>query len=161
MARELATFYHPGARDPVGNLTVPEVLAVIELASHDLAEMVDRHLPGGHLLTINDWRRARQLVDWYNSASNLYWAVSALFSPVETAARFTATKLGLSQPLQMLQNNLILWFYTAFVHRVGTYLIDLNSGLLRVGATRYRQLLERLGPPGAAPAAPAAGEDAV
>jgi predicted GTPase len=161
MARELATFYHPGAQDPVGNLTVPEILAVIELASHDLAELVDRHLPGGHLLTINDWRRARRLMDWYNSASNVYWAVSALFSPLETAARFTASKLGLSQPLQMLQNNLILWFYTAFVHRVGTYLVDLNSGRLRVGATRYRQLLDRLAPPAGLAAAPAAGEDAV
>src|SRR5262249_5652026 len=40
MGLELATFYHPGAADPVGSLTIPELLAVVELASHDLAEMV-------------------------------------------------------------------------------------------------------------------------
>jgi predicted GTPase len=144
MAQELAGFYHPGATDPVGNLTVPEVLAVVELASGDLAVMVDQYLPGGHLLTINNWRRARQIGEWYQSASNLWWAVSALFNPVETGVRYTASRFGLSGPWQMLQQNLILWFYTAFVHRVGTYLIDLNSGRLRIGAGRYRALVKGL-----------------
>jgi predicted GTPase len=37
---------------------------------------------------------------------------------------------------------LLVWFYTAYVHRVGTYLIDLNSGRLRVGARRYRELVQ-------------------
>src|SRR5258707_10977302 len=31
MALELAPFYHPGAKDPVRSLTLPEVLAVVEL----------------------------------------------------------------------------------------------------------------------------------
>jgi hypothetical protein len=54
MALELARFYHPGAKDPLGSLTLPEILAVIELASHDLAQMVDQYLPGGHLMRIDD-----------------------------------------------------------------------------------------------------------
>jgi predicted GTPase len=148
MAVELAQFYHPGATDPVGNLTVPEVLAVIELAAHDLAVLVDRHLPGGHLLTINDWKRARQLSEWYQSASNLWWIISALFNPAETGARYAASRIGVGQPMQMLQQNLLAWFYTAYIHRLGTYLIELNSGRLRVGATRYRQLVEGLTRPG-------------
>ncbi len=142
MAQELAHFYHPGAVDPVGNLTVPEVLAVVELASHDLGELVDQHLPGGHLLTINDWRRTQQLTRWYQTANNIWWAVSAVMNPVQTAARFAATTVGMNQPMRMLQANLFIWFFTAYVHRLGTYLIDLNSGRLRVGATRYRQLVE-------------------
>src|SRR5262245_11484698 len=52
MAAELAQFYHPKTQDPIDNLTIPEILAVIELASHDMAEIVDKYLPGGHLLTI-------------------------------------------------------------------------------------------------------------
>jgi predicted GTPase len=142
MGLELATFYHPKAKDPVGNLTVPEMLAVVELASHDLAQMVDKYLPGGHLLTINDWKRARKAVDWYQSASTVYWVASALISPINTGLRYAATQMGLTTPLQMLQENLLLWFYTAFLQRMGTYLIDLNSGRLSVGATRYRQLME-------------------
>jgi predicted GTPase len=142
MALELARFYHPGAEDPIGQLTIPEMLAVVELASRDLAELVDRYLPGGHLLTINHFRQARQAAEWYGSASNVLWLVSAVFSPVNTAVRYIASQAGLSRPWQMLQQNLLVWFYTAYVHRLGTYLIDLNSGRLRVGARRYRALLE-------------------
>ena len=140
MAKELAAFYHPNAKDPIGNLTIPEILAVIELASHDMAELVDQYLPGGHMLTVNDWLLARKATRLYTTATNLYWAVSALFSPVNTGIRYVGSTLGLSKPFQMLQENLLLWFFTAYIHRLGTYLIDLNSGRLRVGAARYRQL---------------------
>jgi predicted GTPase len=143
MALELAGFYHPGAQDPISSLTIPEMLAVVELAAHDLAEMVDQYLPGGHLLTVRDWRRARQVADWYQHASSLYWIISSLLSPVNTALRYAASQAGLSRPFQMLQQNLLLWFYNAFVHRLGTYLIELNSGRLRVGAERYRQLVQK------------------
>jgi predicted GTPase len=142
MAMELARFYHPKAKDPLSSLTLPEILAVIELASHDLAEMVDQYLPGGHLMTIQDWKHARKASDWYQAASSVYWAISAIFSPVNTAARYVASQLGVSRPLALLQQNLLLWFYTAFLQRLGTYLIDLNSGRLKVGASRYRQLLQ-------------------
>ncbi len=143
MSLELARFYHPGSQDPVGSLTIPEILAVVELASHDVAEMVDKYLPAGHLLTVNDWKKARQVADWYGTASNIYWIISSVFSPVNTGLRYLASQVGMSQPFQRLQENLILWFYTTYIHRLGTYLIELNSGRLRVGARRYRELLER------------------
>jgi predicted GTPase len=141
MGLELARFYHPGAADPVASLTIPEMLAVVELAAHDLAEMVEQYLPGGHLLTVKDWRNARKAVDWYQTANNVYWAISSIFSPINTAARYAASKVGLERPFQMLQRNLLYWFYGAYVQRLGTYLIDLNSGRLRVGAKRYRELM--------------------
>jgi predicted GTPase len=154
MAKELAVFYHPGAQDPISDLTVPEILAVIELAAHDMAELVDKHLPGGHLMTINDWKRARSAVGWYTAASNIYWMTAALFDPIQTGLKYAASRLGISQPWQMLQQNLFLWFYTAYLHRLGTYLIELHSGRLRVGADRFRQLFGGLAMDGA-PAAPA------
>lgn len=144
MALEVSRVYHPKAKDPVASLTIPEILAVIELASHDLAEMVQKYLPGGHLLTVQDWKRAKQAADWYQTASHVYWGVSAIFAPYSTAMRYLASQVGVSTPMQMLQQNLLQWFYTAFVHRLGTYLIDLNSGRLRVGAERYRQLTKGL-----------------
>jgi small GTP-binding protein len=159
MAQQLAAFYNPGATDPVGALTIPEILGVVELASQDMTELVDKYLPGGHLLTINDLRLARRATDWYQSAMNVYWIIAAVFNPVETGLRFAASKVGLSQPLQMLQNNLLVWFYTAFVHRFGTYLVELNSGRLRVGVVRYRQLVQgRAAPDGRAPQAVQAAE---
>jgi predicted GTPase len=143
MAQELAAYYNPGAEDPVGALTVPELLAVVELAAQDLAQLVDRYVPGGHLLTVNDLRLARRIPDWYQTASTAYWLIAALFNPVETGLRYAASQVGLSQPWRGLQNNLLIWFDTAYVHRVGTYLVELNSGRLRIGVPRYRQLLQR------------------
>lgn len=151
MAKELAAFYHPDTKDPIDYLTVPEVLAVIELASHDMRELVDEHLPGGHLLTIRDWKRARQLQQWYQAGSNVWWTISALFNPFETGLRYLASQVGVAQPLKLLQQNLYVWFYTAYVQRMGNYLIDLNSGRLRVGAERYRELVEKLKAEQAAP----------
>ena len=81
--------------------------------------------------------------DWYRAARGAYWLISALFSPINTGLRYLASEVGAGRPLQMLQENLILWFYTAYVHRLGTYLIDVNSGRLRVGAERYRELLRQ------------------
>lgn len=141
MALEIAKSYNPRAEDPVGKRTLPEILAVIELASADLAVMVDQYLPGGHFMTIDHWKKTRQAADWYRTASAFSWMISGLFNPVNTMMRYFASQAGVSKPWQMLQENLILWFYSAFVHRVGTYLIDLNSGRLRVGAKRYREIM--------------------
>ena len=57
--------------------------------------------------------------------------------------RYVAVQAGMNRPWQMLQENLLVWFFTAYVHRLGTYLIDLNSGRLRVGAERYRAAASR------------------
>jgi hypothetical protein len=142
LAIELAQFYHPGAKDPIGSLTVPEILAVIELATHDLAAMVQTYLPGGHLLTVNDWKLAKQAADWYQTVSNIGWLISGLFSPINTGVRYAASHVGLTMPFKQLQFNLLIWFYSAFIHRLGTYLIDLHSGRLRVGARRYQELVQ-------------------
>jgi predicted GTPase len=142
MALELARVYHPTTTDPISQLTLPEILAVVELAAHDMAELVDRYLPGGHLLTLKNFRQARQATQWYQAASNVYWLISGLFSPLRTGMRYAATQLGMSRPWQQLQENLLLWFYSAYIHQLGTYLIDLNSGRLRVGARRYRELVK-------------------
>jgi predicted GTPase len=154
MAEELARFYHPDSRDPLGRVTVPELLTVAELAVHDLYELVNTYLPGGHLLTVNQWRHARRVPDWYRTASNVYWAVAALFNPVQTGLRYVAAQLGISAPWQQLQQSLVDWFYTAYLHRLGTYLIELYSGRLRVGAGRYRALLERYRPASGVASAP-------
>src|SRR5262249_37631640 len=105
MALQLAKAYHPRATDPISKLTIPEILAVVELAAHDLAELVDQYLPGGHLLTINNLRQARRATEWYQTASKLYWMIAAVFSPVETSLRYAASQVGMSRPWQLLQEN--------------------------------------------------------
>jgi predicted GTPase len=145
MAGELARFYRPTAKDPLRHLTAPEVLAVVELVSHDLSELVDQYLPGGHRLTLGEWqeaqRWAKRLTEGYQLYSNVSWTLSALINPVAAASRYAASQIGLSAPVQRLQQDLLLWFYRQYVRQLGTYLIELNSGRLRVGATRYRQIV--------------------
>jgi predicted GTPase len=141
MARDMARFYRPGTQDYYSMLTVPEMLSVAELAAHDLNEMVQRYVPGSHLMTVRDYQHARLAVDWYRRANNVYWLVSAVFNPLKTAARFFAARVATGGTWDLLQQNVLVWFYTAFVHRMGTYLIELHSGRLRVGVKRYRELM--------------------
>jgi predicted GTPase len=65
--------------------------------------------------------------------------------------------------MDRVQNNIILWFHTAFINLLGRYLIELNSGRLRVGVKRYRELVaQREAPPADDPATrPAAPPEAV
>ena len=40
-----------------------------------------------------------------------------------------------------LQSNLLMWFYVSFLHRLGFYLIEMNSGRLRGGAQNFGKSL--------------------
>ncbi|MFO0807160.1 MAG: GTPase domain-containing protein [Gemmataceae bacterium] len=142
MADELARHYDPKASDPFSRVTIPELLTVLELATRDLSELVDAYVPGGHLLTVGDWRRASQAVDWYQRGRAAYWIVSALFDPLATGLRYTASQIGIGQPMDALRQDIVDWLYVAYLHRTGAYLIDLYSGRLRVGAAKYRALTE-------------------
>ncbi len=147
LAKQVAELYNPGAADPFDHLTLPEVLACVELASADLDELVQKYVPGSHMLRIRDMKRARKAVDYYKVGQNVYWAGAAFLDPLQTALRFLASKATLGTMLDKLQNNIILWFHTAFIHHLGRYLIELNSGRLRVGVKRYRELLAQHQPP--------------
>lgn len=150
MAQELARFYHPHSKDPIGALTVPEVLAVVELASHDLADLVEKNVPGGHLMSIDQWRWAHETATkatkMYQTASNAYWLGAILLDPISSGLRYAATKAGMTRPLTLFQQDLVSWFHAAYVRRLGHYLIDLYSGRLKVGANRYRELQQTLEP---------------
>lgn len=86
-------------------------------------------------------------MEYYKVGQNIYWAGAAVLDPVQTAIRYLASKAALGTLLDKLQSNVILWFHTAFIHHLGRYLIELNSGRLRVGVKRYRELLALHQPP--------------
>lgn len=140
LALEIARFYQPKANDPFGRLTVPEILAVVELASQDLTQLVATYVPGSHLLTIDQWKSTTQLVDWFQKANNLYWVISGIFAPLETAAKYIASRATTDKTMSGVQTGIQQWFYAAYVQRIGHYLVELHSGRLKVGAKRYREL---------------------
>lgn len=167
LATQLAAVYNPGIQEPFDSVTLPEILTCIELAAADLNESVQRYVPGSHLVRLGDLKQARKAVDYYKTGQNIYWAGAALWDPVQTALRFFASKSILGGLMDRLQNNIILWFHTAFIQQLGRYLIELYSGRLRVGVKRYRELIAQGAVPPAdhalkeSPVAPptATGED--
>ncbi len=149
MAAEVGAVFNPDSTDPFDNLTLPEVLACVELAAADLGGMVQNYIPGVHLLRLKDVKTAQTAYGWYKSGQNAYWASAAVVDPISAGLRFVASRFGLGGLMQRIQDNLILWFHTAFIHQLGRYFIELNSGRLKVGVKRYREILAaHLEPPG-------------
>jgi predicted GTPase len=144
MATRIAAVYHPKAEDPVENLTVPEILAALELAFEDLSALVDQYVPAGHLLTIKHWRRVAQIPKWYDRFAKVYWPVSAVLAPATVIARYATSKLVISPITESIQENLLGWFYVSFVHRLGYYIVELNSGRLAGGSARFREMMDRM-----------------
>jgi hypothetical protein len=140
LAGQIGAVYSPAGAGPFDHLTIPEVLACIELAAADLNDLVRKYVPGSHLLRVRDYKAAKKAADWYQVGQNVYWAGAALFNPA-AILRWAATRYGLGTMFDKLQGNILLWFHTAFVHQLGRYLIEMNSGRLKVGVKRYRELL--------------------
>jgi predicted GTPase len=143
MGLKIARHYHPQAKDPISELSVPEILAVAHLACEDMEQWTRDYVPGSHLLTVQQWRTLAQTPDWIRTAGDVYWAVSLLLDPT-SIARLLASKFTMESATQQLQANVLAWFYVTFVRRVGFYAIEMNSGRLRGGAEHYRAMMAKL-----------------
>ena len=145
LAREIAAVYHPEAEDPLSNRTLLEVGAATQLAIDDVVDLMERYVPGSHVLTIRRWRSFAGLPKWYDRASNLYWITSAFFGPAAAAGRFAISRLVLGPVTRNMQGQVMTWLYVAFTHRLGFYLIEMNSGRLAGGVRRYRAAMAQAG----------------
>jgi predicted GTPase len=160
LALKVAQIYRPGTEDPAGHLTIPEILTCAELVATDMSQLVDKYVPGSSFLTISHMKMARKAADYYQTASNIYWVVSAAMNPLKTVVQYAGSQLGLQPGMSQIQNNALHWFFLTFVHQLGHYLIELNSGRLKVGAKRYRELMAKHeAPPTTAAPPPAAAAD--
>ena len=119
----------------------------MELAAADLDELVQKYVPGSHLICVRDLQSAKKATEWYKIGQNAYWAGSMLINPLQVGMRWAASRYGLGTLLDKLQGSLLLWFHTAFVQQLGRYLIEMNSGRLRVGVKRYREIMKQHGDP--------------
>ena len=157
LATQVAAVYNPGGATPFDHLTIPEVLACAELAAADLDELVQKYIPGVHMLRLGDYKTAKKAAGWYKTGQNIYWAAATVFNPVEVGVRWLASRYALGGLLGKLQGNLLLWFHTAFIHHLGRYLVEMNSGRLRVGVKRYREILKAHQEPPIEPVPPPTG----
>lgn len=146
LALDVARHYSPNAADPLGRLTVPEVMAAAELALRDTSQWVRDYVPGSHLLRIDHWRMVAQAPRWARLARNAWWVGSILLNPAEIV-RQLISKVSVDSASRELQAGLLAGFYAVFIQRVGFYLIEVHSGRLRLGADHYRDVQRRFGPP--------------
>lgn len=154
LAEQVAKVYDPGGVTPFDHLTLPEVLACAELASADLDALVQKYVPGSHLVRVRDLRTAKKATEYYRMGQNAMWLGSLFLNPIQSGTRWAASRFGLDTLFDKLQGDVLLWFHTAFVHQLGHYLVEMNSGRLRVGVKRYREILAQHGDPAARPPAP-------
>jgi len=141
LLQQVGELYNPGQENPVGHLTIPELLSCVELAASDLHAKVEKYLPGSHMFRINDIRMAQKAMDWYQKGRSAYWLAAGMFNPVKAGIQYAAARFGLGTMFDRVQGNVLLWLHTAYIHELGRYLIELNSGRLKVGTLRYRELL--------------------
>ena len=151
LAEEIARHYHPKATDPFSSLTVPEIMAAGQLALEDMSEMYDDYVPGGHLLTIQNMRSISKFPKRYKMFANIATAAVAIFNPLAAVGRYAASKTIMEPVTRAMQSNVLTWFYTLFLQRVGFYLIEMNSGRLRGGSKKFRKAFERLNQSGQRP----------
>lgn len=162
MAQQISRIYYPDARDALGGVTVPEILAVLEMASHDMCELVEKYIPGSHLLTIDRLRKLQEVgqtaTKWWSTLNKAYWIGSALLNPANAAVRYIISRIAIAGPLDQLKEGLGAWFYQEYVRKLGHYFIELYSGRLRVGVKRYRELQKQHAVPSVPESAPVGAE---
>ncbi len=142
LARRLAEHYHPLSHDPIEYVPVVELLTALELAAEDLNRLC-RQVPGGDLVTPAHLKTAVQAAGYLQKANDIYSFLLPLFSPVTGLVRLGTQQLMVKPAWRNMQQNLLRWFFRAYINRLGTHLIELYSGRLVIGAEQYRKLTRR------------------
>jgi hypothetical protein len=140
--RRLAGHYHPFATEPLDDVPLIELMTALELATEDLAGLC-RQIPGGDMISLSHWRRAVQVAGYINRANDLYSFVLPFLNPVTGLTRLGTREWIVKPAWKSMQQNVLRWFYEAYVNRLGMHLIELMSGRLAIGAHHYRRLTRR------------------
>ncbi len=142
LTRKLAEHYHPLSQDPIEHVPVVELLTALELAAEDLTRL-SRQMPGGDLITPAHWKQAVQVAGYLQKANDIYSYLLPIFSPVTGLARLGAQQWMVKPAWKNMQQNLLRWFFRAYVNRLGTHLVELYSGRLAIGTDQYRKLTRK------------------
>jgi hypothetical protein len=142
LMKRLAEHYHPLASHPFDDVPLAELLTAFELAAEDLTGLC-RQIPGGDLIALSHWRRAVQVAGYITKANDVYAFVSPFLNPITGLTRLGTREWIVKPAWKSMQQNVLRWFYQAYVNRLGMHLIELLSGRLAIGARQYRRLTRR------------------
>ncbi len=144
LTMRLAAHYHPLSSDAVEHLPVVHILTALELAAEDLTHLC-REIPGGDMVTPAHWKKAVQAAGFFSKANEIYGYLLPIFQPATGLVRLGTQKLMVQPSWKNMQQNVLRWFYRAYVNRLGIHLIELYSGRLAIGAEQYRKLTKKKG----------------
>ena len=140
--KRLVEHYHPLTAHPFDDVPVVELLTAFELAAEDLSGLC-RQVPGGDMISPSHWRKAVQVAGYITRANDLYAFVSPFLNPITGLTRLGTREWIVKPAWKSMQQNILRWFYEAYVNRLGMHLIELLSGRLAIGAHQYRRLTRR------------------
>lgn len=143
IASRLAAHYYPAAEAPIDRVPVVDLLTALELASEDLNQLCHQ-VPGGDLVTPDHWKKAVKMAGYIQRANDIYSYLLPIFSPVSGLVRLGTQQFMGKPAWRDMQQNLLRWFFRAYVNRLGFHLIELYSGRLTIGAQQYRRLTRRV-----------------
>lgn len=134
----VAKAYHPKSEHPALEVPVPHVLKVVELVAVDLREAFSEHVPGAHILTLQDFRRLSNLATMGQQSYFLYRIAYFGLNPIAALFRemrdFVGGKL-LTSSTEELQR----WAVGYVVRKAGFYAIQLYSGQLVLADVDFQQ----------------------
>ncbi|GAC1466410.1 MAG: hypothetical protein NVSMB9_06920 [Isosphaeraceae bacterium] len=142
LAMKIAQHYRPLSADPIEHVPLVDMLTAMELAAEDLTHLC-RQIPGGDMITTAFWKKAVQVAGYLQRANDIYSYLLPIFSPVNGLVRLGTQQWMVKPAWKNMQQNLLRWFFRAFVNRLGVHLIELYSGRLAIGADQYRRLTRR------------------
>lgn len=137
VSKQIAEFYKPDADEPFDPLTIPEILAAVQLALEDIAERYDEYVPGGHLLTIGNFKTMATLPEKYKKISNVWTGLRAALNPAAAIGRFITDRTVGSSISSWMKGRVVDWFHRQYLERVGYYVIEMYSGRLRGGKAKF------------------------
>ncbi len=142
LATRLAAHYHPLSTNPIENLPIVQILTALDLAADDLIDIC-REIPGGDMVTMSHWKKAVQAAGLFSKANEIYGYLLPIFQPTTGLVRLGTQKWMVQPAWKSMQQNVLRWFYRAYVNRLGIHLIELYSGRLAIGADQYRRLTRK------------------
>ncbi len=134
----VAKRYHPDSDNAVLETPIPHVLKVVELVATDLREAFSTHVPGSHILTLNDVLRLQRLAGWFPTLNRIYRVASLAVNPTAAIARELAGYIQ-GKAINASAMETKQWALQFAVRRAGFYAIQLYSGQLVLDDVEFRQ----------------------
>ncbi|TVS12788.1 MAG: GTP-binding protein HSR1 [Wenzhouxiangella sp.] len=126
-----ADHFHPGARQPLLEMTVPHTLAVIERAARELRGDIAEHIPFSHRLSLGDMARVGRWRDWYRRNEVWIRTGRALLAP-QSAVVAELRRIVSNQTLQHGSRQVQTWLLREYVRKLGFHAIELYGGFARI-----------------------------